>query len=87
METHMVTEEEFKYWYTTAQPGDVYVYHTGDHLFGLDGRKRPAARQVLELAQRGELFIAQRRLATGEFQYQAMRLDERMRRKMKSWYH
>lgn len=83
----MVSEDEFNEWFRTAKAGDVYVYHVGDHLFGLDGRKRQVASLVLGHSQRGELFISQKRLDGGEFQYQCMKLDDRMKGRMKSWYH
>ncbi len=82
----MITNEELTEWMERARPGDWLTYHTGPHLFGLQGKKRPAASTLLALSNLGQVFLCQRRGAVrGEFEYRAMRLDESLRRKVKSW--
>lgn len=82
----MITEDEFLAWFRYAKPGQWTTYHRGQHLYGLSGTKRTAATLVMELAENGELFIAQRRVAdTSEFEYRAMKLDEKLQKRLKSW--
>ena len=82
----MITSDELSLWLRTARPGAWITYHTGPHLFGLQGVKRPAAEMALRLAELGEIFICQRRTETGDFEYRAMRLDEKMSKRVKSWH-
>lgn len=82
----MITDQEFTDWLRAARPGEWITYHSGQHLFGINGTKKTAAALAFRAAEQGAVFICQRRVVEGEgFDYRALRLDERLQRRMKSW--
>jgi hypothetical protein len=86
----MISLEEYQQWMKYAKPGDWITYHRGPHLFGINAKKKDAANEVYKAAMDGELFVAQRRVATEkpgifEFEYRAMKLNTDLKKKAKAW--
>jgi len=81
----MIDEEVFEEWLRGARPGQWLTYHIGQHLFGLNGQKKRTASMAFKAAEAGEVFICQARVEGGEFAYKALRLDDKLRKRMQSW--
>lgn len=81
----MINDTEYLEWLSTSLPGDVLVYHTGPHLYGLGGVKKQAAVLAWRDSEQGLVFLAQKRVEDGMFEYRAMRLDDRLGKRCRSW--
>jgi hypothetical protein len=70
----MTRSEEFEQWVASARPGEWFSYHTGETVIGL-----AIQATVWAAAERGQVFLCQRRLTTdGVFEYRALRLDPQL---------
>lgn len=84
----MISPEKYRNWFRQAKPGDRVVYHVGGHLFGLSKDHpvvRETARRAYDDALQGDVFLCQRRVSFGVFEYIAIKLSPRARRMFRSW--
>lgn len=70
----------FEAWLKIAEPGDIFVYHTGASLHGC---RHSTIREVRRSYNSGQITLTQKRISHGfgafcdgsEFEYQARRLE------------
>ena len=76
-----MTKDRFDEWFEKSEPGDVIMYLQSDWA-----ERRPhISRRFMEAAYRGEVFLYQRRVRPGVFNYYARRVTQATGQRIKPW--
>jgi hypothetical protein len=75
------TPDEFKEWVRTAEVGDRLLYMQADYA----QRVPDLAKAAMEAAEQGEVFLSQKKIGVGVYNFYATRVSKKTGRVIKPW--